>query len=218
MQIGVSSNPVRRWSLLALVAVLGMAVTFATTNASSASGAQAAAAKKKCKKKGKKAAEAAKKKCKKKKKSPAPVPQPVPAPTGPVVRAEVSWTVTGVLDEADIDLHAFSSGAHTGYSEVNPSGDQDLEIPNLVYEPGFESARERILDTTNPSTRGLTFAICSYYYPDADPSQVTYHLVLANGSALNGVATMNPGDLMGFDPKEGGLIIDARANWCPEPT
>jgi hypothetical protein len=219
MQIGISSHRVRRWSLLALVALLGIAVTFATTSVGNASGGHAVAAKKKCKKKGKKSAAVAKKKCKKKKKSPAPAPvaQPTPPPTGPVVRADVSWTVTGVTDEADIDVHAWHAGAHTGYSEVSVGG-EDLEIPNLIWEPGFEFGRERILDNTNPSTRGLTFAICSYGFPGTtlDPAEVTYHFVFASGSVLDGVQTMNPGDLLGIDPKEGGFITDPREEWCPE--
>jgi hypothetical protein len=219
--IGVSTHPARRWSLLALAALLGLAVIFSATSASGASSGHAVAAKKKhgCKKKGKKSAAAAKKKKCKKKKSPAPPSTPVsqpPAPQGPVVRADVTWTVTGVTDEADIDVHAFSNGAHTGYSEVTAT--EENQIPDLIDEPGFESAHERILDNTNPSTRGLTFAICSYYYDMADPAEVTYHFILANGSAVDGVVTMNPGNLLGIDPKEGGLITKPRADWCPLPT
>jgi hypothetical protein len=212
----ISSTSARRWSVLALAALLGLAMTLATTTASSARSGDAVAAKKKCKKKkGKKSATAAKKKCKKKK-SPAPAPTPVsepPAPQGPVVRADVTWTVTDVTDEADIDVHAFSNGAHTGYDEV--SSTEENQIPNLVYEPGFESAHERILDNTNPSTRGLTFALCSYFYPLADPAEVTYHFVLADGSAVDGVVTLNPGDLIGINPKEGGIISKPREDWCP---
>ena len=207
----------RRWALLAMVALLGLAVTFATTSASGASSGHAVAAKKRHKcKKGKKSAAAAKKKKCKRKRSPAPVAPPAPPappPTGPVVRADVTWTVTGVTDEADIDLHAFSEGAHTGYSEVTAT--EENQIPNLIDEPGFESAHERILDNTNPSTRGLTFAVCSYYYPDADPAEVTYHFVFADGSVLHGTETMNPCDLKGFGPKEGGLITKPREDWCP---
>lgn len=216
--MGIHSFPVRRWGRIGLVALLGLTLALVTIEAGHARAGHAVAAKKKCKKKGKKSAAVAKKKRCKKKKSPAPAPAPAPqppAPSGPVVRAEVSWTVTGVTDEADIDLHAFSDGAHTGYSEVLST--EENQIPNLVYEPGFESAHERILDNTNPSTRGLTFAICSYYYPQADPADVTYHFVFANGSVLDGVVTMNPGNLIGIDPKEGGLITKPREDWCPEP-
>jgi hypothetical protein len=215
----ISSTSARRWSVLVLAALLGLALTLATTTASSARSGYAVAAKKKCKKKkGKKSAAAAKKKkCKKKK---PPVAQPAPAPTAPapkspVVRADVTWTVSGVTDEADIDVHAFSNGAHTGYSEVTAT--EENQIPGLIDEPGFESAHERILDTSNPSTRGLTFAICSYFYPLADPAEVTYHFVLANGSAVDDVVTMNPGDLIGIDPKEGGIISKPREDWCPAP-
>lgn len=216
----ISSASMRRWALLAMVALLGLAVTLATTSASGESTGQAVAAKKKHKcKKGKKSAAAAKKKKKcKRKRSPAvvaPPAPPAPPPTGPVVRADVTWTVTGVTDEADIDLHAFSEGAHTGYSEVTAT--EENQIPNLIQEPGFESAHERLLDKTNPSTRGLSFALCSYYYPQADPAEVTYHFVFADGSVLDGTETMIPGELKGFGPKEGGLITKPREDWCPQP-
>jgi hypothetical protein len=221
MEIAGNRPSAQRWVLIALIALLGLAITAAASNAGASGHGQAVAAKKHCKKKGKKSAAVAKKKCKKKRTAPtpgpapalAPVTPPAPGPKPPVVRADVTWTVTGVTDEADIDVHAWSSSAHTGYSEVTSTDDH--EIPNLVYEPGFELGRERILDKTNPSTRGLTFAICSYDYADADPAEVTYHFVFANGTVLNGVENMSPGEVKAIDPKEGGFITDPEAEWCP---
>jgi hypothetical protein len=217
MQIGIHSLPARRWGRIGLVALLGLALALVTVSAGHAKAGDAVVAKKKCKKKGKKsAAVAKKKKCKKKKHQTvvAPPPQVTP-PAGPVVRADVTWTVSGGLDEADIDLHAFSNGAHTGYDW--DTDEVVSEIPGVINEPGFESAHERIVDNTNPSTRGLTFAICSYYYAAADPADVTYHFVFANGSVQDGVVAMIPGDLKVIDPKEGGIIIKARDQWCPAP-
>jgi hypothetical protein len=212
----VSSTQGRRWSALIAVALLGLAVAFATTSASGASSGHAVAAKKRCKKGKKSAVAAKKKKCKRKHAATPPTTPTQPTqPSGPVVRADVTWTVTGVLDEADIDVHAFSNGLHTGYNE-NLSGEEN-EIPGLTGEPGFESTHERILDTNNPSTVPLTFALCSYYYPDADPAQVNYHFVFANGSAQDGSVSMIPGDIKGIDPKEGGLITLGREKWCPAP-
>jgi hypothetical protein len=51
MRIAVSSLPVRRLSLLALVVLLGVAVNFAATSVTRASSGHTVAAKKKCKKK-----------------------------------------------------------------------------------------------------------------------------------------------------------------------
>jgi hypothetical protein len=213
--MGIHSLPARRWGQLGLVALLGLTLALVPVSAGHAKGADAVAAKKKCKKKHKSAAEAKKKKCKKKV-APTPVAPTPPAPTGPVVRADVTWTVSGGTDQADIDLHAFSNGAHTGYDWNTDN--VVSEIPGVVNEPGFESAHERIVDNTNPSRVGLTFAICSYYYAEADPAEVTYHFVFANGSVQDGVATMNPGDLKVIDPKEGGLITKTRDQWCPDPS
>jgi hypothetical protein len=218
MQIGIHSLPARRWGRIGVVALLGLTLAIVTVSAGHANAGHAVVAKKKCKKKGKKSAEAAKKKkCKKKKKAPAPVAPSVPPPTVPVLRAEVSWTVANpTTDEADIDLHAWSSGAHTGYSEVS-SGDE-LEIPGLVYQPEDSAPGvERLVDQSNPSTRPLTFTICSYYWGQADPAEVTYHFVFANGSVLDGAEAMLPGDIKVIDPQEGGSFSHPRSEWCPAP-
>jgi hypothetical protein len=221
--MGISSISARRCGILVLVGLLGLAVTFAATSASGASSGSAVVAKKKhkCKhKKGKKSAAAAKKKkCKKKKPTVAPpvTTQTTPTPpSGPVVRAEVRWTVANPTDEADIDLHAWFNGEHTGYSEPD-SGDV-FEIPNLVHlsdndAPGLE----RITDQTNPSTRPLTFTICSYWFDTADQAEVTYHFVFADGTTQDGTTTMIPGQIKFIGPEEGGSVSKSTTLWCPPP-
>jgi hypothetical protein len=82
MQIGVSSHPARRWTMLALVALLGLTMAVASSNAMASAPGHARAAKK-CKK-GKKSAVAAKKKCKKKKKSAPVVAPPATSPPAPL--------------------------------------------------------------------------------------------------------------------------------------
>jgi hypothetical protein len=114
----VSSHPARRWSVLAVAAVLGLTMVFATTSASSASPGHAVAAKKRCKKKHSRAAAA--KKCKKKKSAPAPVvtPPPPPAPLA-LTDAEVINRVTQKAQEyCAVDSFCYDYGY---YYDSNPS-------------------------------------------------------------------------------------------------
>jgi hypothetical protein len=160
----VSSHPARRWSLLALVALLGLAVAFATTSASSANAGNAVAAKKKCKKKRKSAASAKKKKCKKKKKAAVPPATPPSTPTtpsgGPTVRASVTWE-----GDAEVDLHVYDAlGNHDYYNG------EDSTIPEAVDEDqDVDGGPETFTDFQSPSTRTFTFYVCLYKYND-DPT------------------------------------------------
>jgi hypothetical protein len=207
-----------RWSVLGVVAALALsvAVVTATAGASSwhaASTGDAVAAKKKCKKKGKKSAAAAKKKgkCKKKKKKATPpVPAVPPPPKPPIVRAEVSWST-----DADIDVHAWAGGLHVGWNEF--FGVNEVEIPGFTYEPSG-SGRERIIDTANPSTRGLTFGVC--YYPDfeagsAGPTDINVHVVYANGAVEDFVFEDFVESESSTDPTEEGGAPDPVEDWCP---
>jgi hypothetical protein len=155
-----SFTPMRRWSVLALVAVLGLAVTLVVTSASSASSGQAVAAKKKCKK-GKKSAEAAKKhKCRKKKaRPPQTQTQPaVPAAPGPLVRATLTWTASD-----DVDLHAFdSSGNQAGYGESN---EVENTIPSSTFSgdvqtAGSESFTDDIFVVGGSANREFGYVAC----------------------------------------------------------
>jgi hypothetical protein len=162
MQTCVSRHPARRWSVLALVALLGLAMTFATTSASNASDGHAVAAKKKCKKKGKKSAAAAKKKkCKKKKAQPQPVVLPSPAP---LVRATVTWSNETPAPD-DIDLHAFdSSGNHAGYEGAAGVVDHIANTSHSAdaQDGGTESFTDNIFVLGGPDNREFAYALCFY--------------------------------------------------------
>src|SRR5215210_1140742 len=158
--MGIHSLPARRWGRIGLVALLGLMFLLVTarSNASTwheASAGHAVAAKKKCKKKHRSASSAKKKKkCKKKKKQVVAPPVTPAAPKPPVVRAEITWST-----DADIDVHAWSNGLHDGWDESLLAN--EAEIPGTTYEPSG-STRERIIDSANPSTVPLTFAVCDY--------------------------------------------------------
>jgi hypothetical protein len=207
---GIPGRAGQRTALvLAAALTVALAISLGNVAESSAGGTHAVAAKKKCKKKGKKSAVAAKKKCKKKKKV-GPVAQPVPGPKPPVVRAEISWS-----GDADIDLHGWSSGLHAGWNDVD--GAFENEIPGTVYESNANS--ERIIDNTNPSTRGLTFGVC--YYPDfetgsAGPTDINVHVVYANGSVDDFIFDNFEESDFSVDPSEEGGSADPVDDWCPE--
>jgi hypothetical protein len=163
MQMGVSSHSARRWSLLALVALLGLALTFATTSATSASAGHAVAAKKKCKKKHKSAAEAKKKKCKKKKAvtvPPATLPSTPSTPSGPteVTRASVTWDSTD-----QVDLHVFDAlGNHDFYN----GDDSTIPEAGVIDQDLGTGGPETFVDLQVPSTRAFTFYVCLFEYLD----------------------------------------------------
>jgi hypothetical protein len=174
MQTSISSNPARRWSLLALVALLGLAVTV-TTNASSASPGHAVAAKKKCKKKGKKSAEAAKKKkCKKKKTVIAPpaVTPPATPSGGTTTRASITWD-----SDDEVDLHvwdAFGNRAYYFESTIPDTFENDQDDPG---------GPETFLDLQSPSTRAFTYWVCLYGDEDpTDPVHVTADITDPGGA------------------------------------
>jgi hypothetical protein len=178
MQIGVSTHPARRWSLLALVALLGLAVTFAATSASGASSGHAVAAKKKCKKKHKSAATAKKKKCKKKKKAIVPPATPPSTPTapsgGPTVRASVTWDSTD-----EVDLHVFDALGNTDFYSDSNSTIPDADVDDQDEELDIP---ETFTDFQSPSTRAFTFWVCLYGDDEpTDPVHVTVDITDPGG-------------------------------------
>jgi hypothetical protein len=214
MQIGVSTHPARRWSLLALVALLGLAVTFATTSASGASSGHAVAAKKKhgCKKKkGKKSAAAAKKKCKHKK-TPAPTSPVLTPPKGPIERIRITWT-----GGADVDVHAWSNGLHDGWNEtLGTEGAYELQIPGTTFhhsETGGDN--ENIVETNpNPSVP-MTFGICNYPNALVDDADVTVKWVLADGTTKTDAGTLVWDDFLVEVDEQAGPA-DPVEDWCPQ--
>jgi hypothetical protein len=209
----ISSVLARRWSILALVALLGLAVTFATTSASGATSGHAVAAKKKCKKKGKKSATAAKKKkCRHKKKATPPASPVLTPPKGPVERIVITWT-----GDADLDVHAWSNGLHDGWNEtLGADGDYEVEIPGTTYDNSEEGGdSERIVETNpNPSVP-MTFGICSYPIPDGETADVTVNWVLSDGTTRADEFDLAFNDFR-VDNEEGGGPPDPVEEWCPE--
>jgi hypothetical protein len=206
MQPGISSLSTRRWILLGLTALLAVAVAFATTSSSSASAGHAVAAKKKCKKKGKKSATVAKKCKKKKNPSVTPPVATPPAPKPPIVRIEAAWS-----GDADIDIHAWSSGLHVGWDEFNG---YELGIPGFTHEHPDSGGSERIIDSANPSTRGLTFGVCNYDDETGGTTEVSIRAVYADGSVDTPVFDLEQGDFS-TDPAEQGGPAHSVADWCP---
>lgn len=207
----ISSALTRRWSLIALVALLGLVVVFATTSASGASFGHAVAAKKhKChKKKGKKSAAAAKKKhgCKKKRKSaPAPVVTP---PKGPIERIRISWT-----GNADLDVHAWSNGLHDGWNET--LDDYEVQIPGTTYDNSEEGGDNESIVETNPNPSvPMTFAICSYPITGGGTADVTVNWVLADGTKQSDEFDLAFNDFRVEQDSQAGPP-DPVEEWCPE--
>jgi hypothetical protein len=133
MRIDVSSHPARRWSVLALIALLGLAVTFISSSASSASPGHAMAAKKKCKKKHKSAA-TAKKKCKKKHAVVPPVTPPSP-PSNPTPLALTAPEVINRITEKANEYCAEDPDCvdYGYYWDSNPSEPYCLEISTYSW-------------------------------------------------------------------------------------
>ena len=205
MQLG-SFNPARKLGLLALVALLGLAVTFTATSASGAGFGHAVAAKKKCKKKGKKSAAAAKKKkCKHKKATP-----PVTPPRGPVERIKISWT-----GNADLDVHAWSNGLHDGWNQTLDN--YEVQIPGTTYDNSQEGGDNETIVETNPNPSvPMTFGICNYPFEGADSANVSVTWVLADGTTKSDQFELDFDDFrVELDPQAGPA--DPVDEWCPEP-
>jgi hypothetical protein len=165
----ISSVFARRWSILAVVALLGLAVTFATTSASSATSGHALTAKKHCKKKkGKKSATAAKKKKCKKKQTVAPPAAPLTRSAGTI--ASITWDTPD-----EVDLHVFdASGNHDFYST------EDSTIPEAIdidQEPPDGGGPEIFVDQQSPSTRTFTYYVCLYEYDNDMQTSGPVHVV-----------------------------------------
>jgi hypothetical protein len=212
MQIGVSSHPARRWTVFALVALLGLAVTFTASSASGASGDRAIAAKKKCKK-GKKSAAAAKKKCKKKKKAAPVVAPPVnptpPSPPPQTLRATLTWN-----NSSDLDLYVFDPSGNGGYEGGG------IPSINFPVDDTDGNGPEQLFDLQSPSTR--QFSYCIQQLDDNPGTLATLQLVLANGSSQT-VNTANgdldsAGDAVEVIPAGGYDPIDGdECGFTPEP-
>jgi hypothetical protein len=142
----VKGRSVRRASLLALTALLGLAVVVSgSATASDAGQAVAEVAKKKCKKKKKKkkrarSAEAAKKKGCKKKKATA------------TTRATLTWSPSSV----DLDLLAWDT---SGLKSPSPG------ISNTSHSGEVAGGPEVFRDLLSPSSRQFAYGICADSVP-----------------------------------------------------
>jgi len=212
MSQGSSSLPGRRWALLFVVALLGLAVASVTATAGASGGWQeagATVAKKKCKKKKNHSASSAKKKCKKKKHV-----APVVVPRGPIERIKLTWS-----GGADLDAHAWSSGLHDGWNEALDH--YEYEIPGTTYEASYQTPnQERIVETNpNPSIRPMTFGLC-YYAGDGGvddgPVDATVTTVTTDGVSHTDVVNLDYGDALVDGLQQGGSP-DPVSDWCPSP-
>jgi hypothetical protein len=144
---------------------------------------------------------AAKKRCKRRK---------VAKPSGdlPQLRASVSWSGTAV-----VDLHAWADGKHTGWSDF--IGFWDLEIPRSILDP--EKNLQRLGEWPNPNFSRWTFGVCYYNYAgtNSGPTDLTVHLVYADGSVSNFVLPgVEPGESF-VDPRMEGGPPSTLDEWCP---
>jgi hypothetical protein len=187
MEVARNSVSARRWVLVALVALIGLAVV-AVGSSPAASGSGRAVAAKKCKKHKRSAAAAKKKKCKK-------VHHVVlPAP-GPLVRGTLSWSATN-----EVDLHAFdANGAHAGWNG-SLNGVENL-IPNATHNgdigPGgpSESFTDNIFQMGGPSNREFSYVACLYGKSGPDPSYTaTFTGVASNGQSTSVSVSYTSGD------------------------
>jgi hypothetical protein len=183
MEVARNGLTARRWVVIALVALLGLAVTAVGSNsAASGAGRDAVAAKKKCKKHKRSASSAKKKKCKKKH---------VLSLPGPLVRGSITWS------SGQIDLHAFdSSGNRSGI--VFPCSDAVCPIsegiPNATHSPdvagGTESFTDNIFVRGGAANREFAYALCFY-----DNASVSFTGVNALGQSQTLPVNGNAGEL-----------------------
>jgi hypothetical protein len=209
----ISSVLARRWSILALVALLGLAVTFATTSASNATSGHAVAAKKHCKKKkGKKSATAAKKKkCKKKHAIVVPPAAPLTRSAGTI--ASITW------DTADeVDMHVFDASGNEDFYNGELSTIPDA-VDNDQDNPG---GPETFVDQQSPSTRTFTYYVCLYSYLNADqtsgPVHVTADITDPGGTHRSIPITLDGIDdeaLVAVSPSTGTAFT--ASNFCHKP-
>jgi hypothetical protein len=206
----ISSVFARRWSILVLAALLGLAVTFAATSARSATSGHAVAAKKKCKKKGKKSATAAKKKkCGHKRNATPPASPVLTPPKGPIERIVITWP-----SEADVDVHAWSNGLHDGWNEDELQ--TEVQIPGTTYTSSDETPNHESIVETNPNPSvPMTFGICNY--PDGNSNNAFVHVkwVLADGTTKTDQGTLEYDDFLVEEDEQAGPA-DPADEWCPE--
>jgi hypothetical protein len=162
MEIAGNRPSAQRWVLIALISLLGLAITAGASNAGASGHGQAVAAKKHCKKKGKKSAAVAKKKCRKKHPNfvapptiaPPATPSTPPTPKA-TLRASLSFDVT-----SDLDLYVWDAAGNLAAFDVNDIPDSDTTSNS--------PSPEQFFDHRSPSTRDFTYGVCAYSDGDGD--------------------------------------------------
>jgi hypothetical protein len=176
MEVARNGLSARRWVVIALVALLGLAVTAVSSSAVASGSGRAIEAKKKCKKKHKRSAGVAKQKCKK---------HHIVLPA-PLVRATLSWSAG-----SEVDLHAYdASGNHTGFVPTGPTtGSVFQGIPNAHHSgdvgPGGpqETFTDDIFVAGGPANREFSYIACLYDFPSATPYTATFTGVTKTGQS-----------------------------------
>jgi hypothetical protein len=177
MEVARNGLSARRWVLVALIALLGLAVTaVGSSSAASGAGRDAVAAKKKCKKK-RSAGVAKKKKCKKVRHVVLPAP---------LVRATLAWSAG-----SEVDLHAYdASGNHSGFVATGPTTGSVVQgIPNALHSgdvgPGGprETFTDNIFVAGGTANREFSYIACLYNFPSSTPYTATFTGVTKTGAS-----------------------------------
>jgi hypothetical protein len=177
MEVARNGLSARRWVLIALVALLGLAVTAVSSSAVASGPGRAIEAKKKCKKKHKRSAQSAKKKCKKVRHVVLPAP---------LVRATLSWSAG-----SEVDLHAYdASGNHAGFVATSPTtGSVFQGIPSAHHSgdvgPGGpqETFTDDIFVAGGVANREFSYIACLYDFPSATPYSASFTGVTKTGQS-----------------------------------
>jgi hypothetical protein len=176
MEVARNGLTARRWVVIALVALLGLAVTAVGSSSAASGSGRAVVAKKKCKKHKRSASSAKKKKCKKHR-------IVLPAP---LVRATLSWSAN-----SEADLHAYdASGNHAGWVQTGPgTGGVVQGIPSAHHSgdvgPGgpSETFVDDIFVAGGPANRDFSYIACLYDFPSASAYGATFTGVTRTGAS-----------------------------------
>jgi hypothetical protein len=177
MEVARNGLSARRWVLVALIALLGLAVVAVGSSPAASGSGRAVTAKKKCKKHKRSAGVAKKKKCKKVRHVVLPAP---------LVRATLSWSAG-----SEVDLHAYdASGNHAGFVATGPTTGNIVQgIPNAHHSgdvgPGGpqETFTDDIFVAGGPANREFSYIACLYDFPSATPYSATFMGVTKTGQS-----------------------------------
>jgi hypothetical protein len=170
MEIAGNRPSAQRWVLIALIALLGLAITAAASNAGASGHGQAVAAKKHCKKHKRSAGAAKKKKkCKRKKTdfvTPPTIAPPASTPSTPSTpKATLRASLSFDDNPSDLDLYVWDAAGNLAAFDGNDIPDSDTTSNS--------ASPEQFFDHRSPSTRDFTYGVCVYSDGDGDAGTST---------------------------------------------